>query len=106
MNRLKQLLHYLIWIAVALILGIAYMRIVLGPNDEPSEGLMHLVDIAYDLALVHVGLRIGCVIAVLFVLIDLFYLKKKISNNFQGVLVRLVTIVLITTVVALTLYVF
>ncbi len=36
MNIIKQILTYLIWSAIALLLGIGYMRVVLGagPKEE------------------------------------------------------------------------
>ncbi|WP_074407316.1 MULTISPECIES: hypothetical protein [Aquimarina] len=105
MKALKQVLTYLIWIAVSLILGIVYMRILLGPNKVSSDGLWYLLHIFYNLGLLHIGGSIGGVIALLFILLDVFYLKKKLKNNIQATITRFMFLIGITMVVAVIHYV-
>ncbi len=83
MNILKQILTYIIWILSALLLGICYMSILLGPHKESSTRVLHLSDVLYDLALFYVGLIIGSIIAVLYIFIDIFYLKKKTEKQLK-----------------------
>ena len=105
MKVLKQVLTYLLWIAVSLLLGIIYMRILLGPNNAPSEGLWYLFHIFYNFGLLHVGAMIGSVMAVLFILLDVFYLKKKLKNNIQAICIRFMSLIGIATVVGVVHYV-
>ncbi|WP_109098208.1 hypothetical protein [Aquimarina sp. AU58] len=105
MKALKQVLTYLIWIAVSLILGIVYMRILLGPNKASSDGLWYLLHIFYNLGLLHIGASIGGVIALLFILLDVFYLKKKLKNNIKATITRFMFLIGITMVVAVIHYV-
>lgn len=89
MKILKQSFTYLIWIVLALLSGIGYMWILLGPNDQSSTGLIQVIgDLIYNYALVYVGLRGGSVIALLFIFIDIFYLKKKLKNNIKSTIIR------------------
>ncbi|MEW7280356.1 hypothetical protein ABW636_17330 [Aquimarina sp. 2201CG1-2-11] len=100
MKTLKQILTYLIWTAIALLLGIGYMRILLGANDAPKEGLWYLFHIFYNYGLIHLGLRIGGIIAILFIILDTFYLKKKLINNkIKSTLTRLLSLLVITILV-------
>jgi hypothetical protein len=100
MNLLKQIIGYAIWIMVSLLLGFCHMYIVLGPRGEPSTGLLHLIDVFYTFGLFHVGIRIGLIIALLFVLLDVFYLKKKLENNIKSTGIRFMILLVITGIVA------
>jgi len=105
MKFLKQSLVYLIWVILALLLGIGYMWILLGPKGEVSTGFMHIFDLIYDLALVSIGLIAGSVIAFLFILIDIFYLKKKLKDNTKSTRIRFLILLIITVIVGVTHYV-
>ncbi|MDH7447575.1 hypothetical protein [Aquimarina sp. 2201CG14-23] len=105
MKALKQILVYLIWTITALLLGIGYMRIVLGPNKASTEGLWYLLHIFFDLGLFYVGLVIGVVIAFLFILLDVFYLKKKLKNSIKSNVIRFGFLLVITVFVAVIHYV-
>ena len=105
MNILKQILAYLVWVLLALLSGIGYMRILLGFAKESSTGFFLLFDLMYDFALVHIGLRIGSVIALLFILSDIFYLKKKLKNNMKSTIIRFIFLLLITITVGATHYI-
>ncbi|WP_103070128.1 hypothetical protein [Aquimarina sediminis] len=105
MKTLKQILTYLVWTAVSLILGIVYMRIVLGSNNASSEGLWFLLHVFYNFGLLYIGAIIGGVTALLFILLDVFYLKKKLKNNIQATIIRFMFLIGITMVVAIIHYV-
>lgn len=102
MKILKQLLVYLVWIIISLLGGIGYMRMVLGPKPEPSNGIMRIFDWVYGAALFEVGSMIGGIIALLFILLDIFYLKKKLKNNRNSILIRLLSIIIIIVLVGTT----
>ena len=109
MKTLKQILTYLIWTVVALLIGIIYMYLVLGLGfkTENSTGFFwRLLDIFHEIIAVHVGLRIGGVIALLFILLDVFYLKKKLNNDFKSTVIRFMVMLMITLLVVIIVYIF
>ena len=106
MNILKQILAYLVWIVVSLLLGIGYMWILLGTVGETSStGFLHLLNLMSNLVLVYVGLIGGSVIALLFILIDIFYLKKKLKSNMKSTIIRFFILLVIAIVVGVTHYI-
>jgi NO-binding membrane sensor protein with MHYT domain len=66
------------------------MRLILGPNDITQEGLGYIAHIFYDLGLLYVGLIIGVIIALLFVIIDGFIFKNKLKSFTTRLVVLLV----------------
>ncbi len=106
MKTLKQISTYLIWTAIALLLGIVHMWIVLEPNNESSSGLIQVFgDLIYEFVLIHIGLRIGSIIALLFILIDVFYLKRKLKNNTKSTIIRFLILLAIAVFVGITHYI-
>tara|TARA_B110000091_G_C13742379_1_gene443933 strand:- start:235 stop:573 length:339 start_codon:yes stop_codon:yes gene_type:complete len=104
MKILKQILAYLIWIGIALLMGVCHMLILLGPKG-PSTGFFRVLnDILYYLGMI-LGLKIGGIIALLFISIDIFYLKKKLKNNIKSTIIRFFTLLIIAVVVGITHYV-
>lgn len=104
MKNLKQFLGYLIWTTLSLLLGIIYMRIVLGANHISKEGFGYLAHLFYNWGLFYVGLIVGVVVAFLFILLDVFFLKKKLTSNIQYTITRFLFLVFITMLVGLTHY--
>ncbi|CAM1357983.1 hypothetical protein [Tenacibaculum xiamenense] len=103
MKALKRIEPYFFWIAMSLLLGIGYMRIVLGPNEVSDKGLGYIYHVFYDLGLLYVGSIIGAVIAILFIIVDVFYLKKKANTKLK--IKRFVAIFLIAMFVAIIHYI-
>ncbi len=100
MKHLKQFLRYGLWTLLSILLGMVYMRLVLGPNDLPQEGFGFLGRMFYYWGLLHVGLIIGLIIALLFVLLDVLYLKKELNSNVQSVVARFGVLLFIAVFVA------
>ena len=105
MHRIKQALGYFVWIFISLLAGIAHMRIILGPKPKPSSGILKMFDWAYGVSLFHVGLVIGSIIAFLFIIIDHFYLKKRLAANANRSLIRLLVILILALIVGTTHYI-
>lgn len=105
MNALKKLITYFIWTILALIIGVGYMRVVLGPNNTSTEGVGYLFTMYYNWSLFHVGAIIGLIVAVLFILLDVFYLKKKLKNNVKGTSIRCVLLFITTVFIGIIHYV-
>lgn len=103
MSLLKKFLSYLIWTVLALLIGITYMRFVLGTNTVSKEGMGYVFHMFYNWGLLHVGAIIGLSIAFLFILFDIFYLKKKLKKHKTAI--RFMVILVITLIVAIIHYV-
>lgn len=81
------------------------MKIILGPQPNPSTGFMRIFDWLYEYVLVHIGLIIGSIIALLYILIDVFYLNKRLKNNSYSTIIRFLIVMTIAIVVGTTHYV-
>ena len=89
MQLLKQFGIHLGWTGIALLLGLCHVYVALGPRITTSNSFFTwLLNLLYNHALLYVGLPIGLLLAILFILFDVFFLKKKLNNNFKGVVVR------------------
>lgn len=103
MNILKQIISYLIWVLLAFVLGVVHMRIILG--ELPTTGIFKTFKWLVLLAVMRIALIIGSIIAILFILVDVFYLKKKLENNIKSTGIRFVILIAIAGVVAITHYI-
>ena len=103
MNILKKLLTYSIWILLALLSGYGLMYVVLGPKSKHSSGFMKTLDWTHDAALVFTGSIIGGITALLYILLDVFYLNRKLKNHKTSILIRGLLIIIIT-IIAGTIY--
>ena len=105
MTILKRILNYLIWSILSFLSAFGYMRIILGPKPEPSTGWMKIFDSVYDIAMLNVGVILGSIIALLYILIDVFYLKQKLKNNTLNLFIRFLTLIAIISIVSITHYI-
>lgn len=104
MKAVKQILKYLIWIAIALLLGVCHILILFGPK-ESSAGLLGVAnDMIYLLGML-LGLKIGVLIALVFILADVFYLKKKLKEHKKSTIIRFVILVAIAVIIGATHYI-
>lgn len=105
MAILKRIQTYFIWTLVALLFAFCYMWIILGNKPEPSKGLMIMLDWVYRYAFLYVGFIIGSIIAILYILMDVFYLSKRLKSVADFTLIRLLIISAITIIVGATHYI-
>ncbi|WP_437395785.1 hypothetical protein [Flagellimonas lutimaris] len=108
MHLLKHILTYLLWTVLSLLIGIGYMRVVwrlvLGPDAVSEEGWGYLWYLFFAVGTIQVGLWVGAVIAICFVVLDVFYLRKKLKNNPKKTVIRLAVLLIITVLVAIVHY--
>lgn len=103
MRILKQILAYSFWTILSFILAFVYISILIGFKPDSANGILAFFELLiYNLIVVQITPIIGCIIAFLFILIDVFYLKKKFKNKKNGV--RLLTILIITVTVGIIHY--
>jgi len=80
------------------------MRIVLKPGPIDSEGFMAVLDLLHEYALFHIGARVGLIIALLFILLDVFYMNKRLKNRANSTIIRLLIMIGISVLVGATHY--
>ena len=104
-NILKQILAYLFWIAISFIAAFGYIRIILGPEPGPESGfLAFLFLLIRNVIIVRLVPIIGSIIALLYILTDVFYLKKRLKKNLKSIIIRFLTIIVITIIVGIIHY--
>jgi RsiW-degrading membrane proteinase PrsW (M82 family) len=101
---LKHIFTYLFWTILSLTIGFGYMRLLLGPNDISEEGISYLLHLFFVIGMIKVGLWVGGAIAICFVSLDIFYLRKKLKNNPKRTVIRLAALLIITVLVAIVHY--
>ena len=100
-----QILYYLFWIVISFVCAFTYISILIGFNPDASNGILAFLELLiYNLIIVQVMPIIGSIIALLFILIDVFYLKKKLKSNSKKIGLRFLTILIITVIVAIIHY--
>lgn len=107
MRIVKHLLTYLFWTMLSLLMGIVYMRLLLGDiaQDESIGGFGYLLKVFYLHGLFFIGLPFGAVIALLFIATDWFFLSKKRKPKVNRTLMRIALLLTITVFVAIVHYV-
>jgi len=98
-------LSYLPWTIVSLLSGIAYMRLLLGPNPVPSKGIWGVLHMFFNIGMLRVGLVFGAVLALAFILADVFFLKQKLGHGLQATALRLLCLFGIGICIAIAHYV-
>lgn len=105
MSVLKRILNYSITTLIAVLLAFAYMRIILGAKSKNTDWIAKLFNIIYDLAFVYASLTLGCIIAILYILIDVFYTYNKLKNNTNATSIRLLILIGLAVFVTTTHYI-
>ena len=100
-----SVLSYLPWTIVSLVSGIAYMRLLLGPNPVPEKGIWIPVRMFMYIGMLRVGLILGGVLALAFILADIFYLKQKLGHGLQATALRVLCFIGIGICVATAQYI-
>lgn len=103
MKVLKSIFHYFLWLLLSLVVGIIYMRLLLGeiPNKGSYDSFGIFLNLFYTYGILYIGLILGTIIAVLFISIDFLILRKKLNTNKNSLLIRISTLLLITIIVGI-----
>ena len=105
MKVLKRILNYTITTLISFLCAFTYMRIILGSKSKHTDSMAKLFNIIYDLAFVYVGLILGSIIALLYILSDLIYFKTKLRSHTNPTGVRLLIILIIAIFITTTHYI-
>lgn len=86
------------WIVLSLLFGIVYMRLIVGelPNEEEYFGFGFFLNLFYKIGSLYVGLIIGGIIAIIFIITDVFFLRKKTYFNYNSFLIKIHVLLVIT----------
>lgn len=100
----KTIWEYALWTMAALLLGMGYMYLVLGPPPEPTNTWNFFLGKIYLFGLVRIGLVVGGIVAVLFIIFDAFFIKRKwaLSKNKLGI--RIIALLILLVLVAMLHY--
>lgn len=106
MHILKRILEYIIWGSISFLSAFGYILLLLGSKPDSSEGFLEFLGLLiYYTAIAKLVPIIGSIIAILYIVLDIFYLKRRLENNPKRILIRFIIIIVITCVVAVTHYV-
>lgn len=81
------------------------MRLLLGSIKINQEGLNYVFYKFYQWGIFYIGSIIGLIIAFIFIVLDVFYLKKKHNITRPYTLMRLLMMLIITVVVVILHYI-
>ncbi|SDH49001.1 hypothetical protein [Winogradskyella thalassocola] len=106
MNTLKRILNYSVWTLVSIVFAFIYMRIILGPKpEEPTGFLTYIVSLIYEFAFVRLGLILGGIFALIYILVDIFYLNKRLKKSRNSTIIRVLIIAVIAIIICTTHYI-
>lgn len=105
MKIVKQLIAYIIWTSIAVLLSIGYLRYMLGPPFKETSSFFEFLNFFINIFTLEIGIRVGLVLAFIFILLDHFYLKKKLENSTNKTIKRFIILVSIALVIAICHYV-
>ena len=101
----KQIGTYFLWTLVSFILAAIYIWTLLGPITIPKKGLSYLLYLFFQWGVIYVGLPVGFCVAVVFIITDIFYLKKKLISYPYPILARFGFLIIIMMLVFLFHYI-
>lgn len=107
MRIAKQILIYVSWTVTALLIALGYVHQLLGPvpDEDAFGGFWFIAQVFYGYGLLYVGLAIGGIVAILFILTDIFYLKNKLEDNTKRTLIRFLVLFIIMLLVGILHYI-
>ena len=101
---LKRIFEYVLWTIAALLLGMGYMCLIftltLGQIPEETSLISFIISKLYVFGVIYVGAIIGAILAALFILLDVFYLKRKWQQSKHFFLKRVISMLFLLVGVA------
>lgn len=88
MQAFPRILPYIPWTIFSLLLGMIYVRLLLGENPVPDEGLWAPLRMLLNIGMLRLGLILGAVLALVFILADVCYLKSKLGQGGKAIALR------------------
>ena len=104
MKIIITIIKYLTWLLLSVFSGMGCMRLELGKPPE-ATGLWVIFNGLAEFVIIWIGGIIGLVSFIPFVLIDQFYIKRKIETELNQNIIRVFTVLILSTIVTLIHYV-
>lgn len=104
MKIITTIIKYLTWLLLNVFSGMGCIRIELGKPPK-ATGFWVIFNGLYDFIIIWIGGFIGLVSFIPFVLIDQFYIKRKIETKLNQNIIRFFTVLILSTIVTLIHYV-
>lgn len=99
MKILKLILGYILWAIPISLWSLGLVRLWMGPQEVGSTFLEQLMAWGYGLTLLVDSVLITAISIITFILLDLFYLKKRL-NQTKPIVFKLISALALTTVIA------
>jgi len=97
----NRVLSYVGWALLCYLFAFGYVRLIFGALPEASSSwFMGLLTIIYKQVLIRFWILIGSIITILFVLIDAVYLRKKLKNHANAVIIQFFVLLGVVAIVA------
>ncbi|WP_321323639.1 hypothetical protein [Thiomicrorhabdus sp.] len=105
---LKRIFEYVLWAIAAFLLGMGYIFLlftfILGEIPEETSLISFVTLKLFIFGVIYVGSTFGVILAALFILLDVFYLKRKWQKSKHFFLKRVISLLLLLIVVAVLHY--
>lgn len=104
MKVITTITKYLIWLLLSIFSGMGWMRIELGKSIE-ATGFLAVLNGLDKSIIIWIGGFIGSISFIPFVLIDLFYIQRKIGTKLNQNITKIFSVFILTGIAALIHYV-
>lgn len=105
MRIFKNIVTYLFWIVVSILIALVYAQCIINPNAVSEDGFWYLLHLFFKIGMLQMALYIGLIIAFCFILIDVFYLKKNLKYKLKLNKYRVIALFVITVFVIIVHYI-
>ncbi|MEM9338876.1 MAG: hypothetical protein AAGA66_09125 [Bacteroidota bacterium] len=85
---LKQLVLYSFCLVMGFVCCNSTKYVIIGSEPENHSDFMKVMNWILSIALIHLSLLTSAVIAILYFLADVFFLRKKLKNKTHALLIR------------------
>lgn len=104
MKVITTIIKYLIWFLLSIFSGMGWMRIELGRPIE-ATGFWAVLNGLDKSIIIWIGGFIGLISFIPFVLIDLFYIQRKIGTKLNQNITKILSVFILTGIATLIHYV-
>lgn len=106
MKLFNQILHYTIFSLIAILLGICSILLLSGGffMFSGKQWWQVILNRFYQIGMLQVGFYMGCITSVLYVLLDILYLRVKLKSSNTNI-IRFLYLLGITLLLSLLYYV-
>lgn len=99
MKIVKLILGYILWAILICLSSLGLVRLWIGPKKIAVTFLEQLMDWGYGLTLMIDSALIASITTVLFILLDVFILRKELKPNYKPIGIKLILALVLTAVV-------